>query len=111
MDDDNNVTIVMANTFLLQATADYNSTRETVSVETVTSTTTWHCPLCPPPSARRTSTSPGVKEGDYLVVTYAITADSLQTVDVAEVLTGTVSEYHRHRQRGHRPAPSTATTS
>ena len=93
MDDDNNVTIVMANTFLLQATADYNSTRETVSVETVNINNDVALPALPTTISQEDFDVSGVKEGDYLVVTYAITADSLQTVDVAEVLTGTVSEY------------------
>ena len=35
----------------------------------------------------------GVKEGDYLLVTYSREDDSVQSVEPAEILTGTVTEY------------------
>ena len=91
MDDNNDVTIVMANTYLLRATADYNEARESVSVETVQLNT--GMPAFPATIDQEDFDVSGVNEGDYLLVTWSEDAQSIQSVEVAEVVTGTVSEY------------------
>ena len=91
MDDDNNITIVMANTYLLRATADYNEARESVSVETVVLND--GMPALPAVIDQEDFNVSDVKEGDYLIVTWSDTADDIQTVEKADILTGSVSEY------------------
>ena len=101
MDDDNNVTIVMINTYLVQATADYNSTKETITVEAIDTDETVKANYNDMvlPTGMDTSIDQedfdvsGVKEGDYLLVTWSVDADAYQSVTPAELVTGTVSEY------------------
>ena len=93
MDNEDNVTIVMTNTFLMKATSDYNETRELVTVETVNINSDAALPTLPATIEQDDFDVSGVKADDYLLVTYSISADALQTVEVAEILTGTVSEY------------------
>ena len=91
MNDDNDITIVMANTYLLRATADYNEARESVSVETVVLND--GMPALPAVIDQEDFNVSDVKEGDYLIVTWSDTADDIQTVEKADILTGSVSEY------------------
>lgn len=103
MDDEDNVTVVMINTFLVQATADYNTTTERVNVVAVDIDNTEPVPV-------KTSFLPtyienddfdvsGVKENDYLLVTVSnidwtgTKKADLESVTPATIQTGPVTEY------------------
>ena len=101
MDDDNNVTVVMINTYLVKATADYNSTKESITVEAIDTDETVKSNYnnMVLPTGMDTSIDQedfdvsGVKEGDYLLVTWSVDADNYVTVEPATVKTGVVTEY------------------
>ena len=102
MDNQDHVTIVMTSTYLLRATSDYNETRGLVTVETVDiNTDTWDTddntvlkmPSLPATIEQEDFDVANVREGDYLLVTWSYMSDDLVTVEPAEVLAGTVSEY------------------
>ena len=96
----NEVLIVMVSTWLVKATADYNETRELVTVEPVVinsdaagNNTDVAAPALPTSIEQDDFNVSDVKEGDYLLVTYSRGSDSLESVQKAELLTGSVSEY------------------
>ncbi|RKI63813.1 hypothetical protein D7V91_17095, partial [bacterium 1xD42-67] len=98
--DPDTVRIVMTNTYLLKATSDYNSTKETVNVEAVeinTDDDPSDYPVILPPMDTSISSDDfnvtDVKEDDYLLATWSYKADGYATVEPAELFTGTVSEY------------------
>jgi hypothetical protein len=98
--DPDTVRIVMTNTYLLKATSDYNSTKETVNVEAVeinTDDDPDDYPIILPPMDTSISSDDfnvtDVKEDDYLLATWSYKADGYATVEPAELFTGTVSEY------------------
>ena len=95
MDDDNNVTIVMINTYLVKATADYNSSKEQVTVETVdiNSNSDAKLPNLPTTIDQDDFDVENVKEDDYLLVTYSYDSEDIESVEPAELKTGTVSQY------------------
>lgn len=100
MDDDNNVTLVFVNTYLVKATADYNSNRESLSIETVdinTDTDEDDNPITVP-SLGTTIDNEDVpvssfKEDDYILVTYSYDTKEIESAQLAEVVTGEVSEF------------------
>ena len=101
MDDDNNVNIVIVNTYLVKATADYNTTTETLNFEVVdeinTDTASTDNPIMIP-SMGTTLENDDVyvadfKADDYILVTYSYDEDAIQSAQLAEVVTGEVSEY------------------
>ena len=100
MDDDNNVTLVFVNTYLVKATADYNSNRESLSIETVdinTDTDEDDNPITVP-SLGTTIDNEDVpvssfKEDDYILVTYSYATKEIESAQLAEVVTGEVSEF------------------
>ena len=95
--DDNTsaVKIVIINTYLVQATDDYNAKKETVTTTTVGNVT------APVASSELTISSEdfnvtNVKEDDYLLITCAGTGaanKTIKSVTPATVLTGTVNSY------------------
>lgn len=109
MDDNDNVTVVMINTYLVQATSDYNTSTERVSIEVkdIDESKTGK------DTADRVPTNflpayienddfdvTGVKEDDYLLVTASkidwtdtTKKASIKSVTPATVQTGTVTEY------------------
>ena len=90
------IVITMVNTYLMKATSDYNATRELVTVEPViiNSDGVYNVnPALPATLEQEDFDVDGVKEGDYLLVTYSREDDSVQSVEPAEILTGTVTEY------------------
>ena len=101
MDDDNNVTIVMVNTWLVKATADYNSTKETLNVEIVdinTDSDKKSQNVIVPPALTTTIDNDDVyvadfKEDDYILVTYSYMDKEIESAVKAEVVTGEVSEF------------------
>ena len=96
MDDDNNVTITMINTYLVKATADYNANRETLTIETVElDETNSPAPNLPASISNEDHDVADYKEGDYILVTVSLedTTPSIESVEPAEVVTGTVSEF------------------
>jgi hypothetical protein len=94
MDDDNNVTIVIINTYLVKATADYNETKETLSIEGVE--TNDAADLLAPVGTTIDNDDVNVeefKEDDYILVTYSYMSDAIESAVKAEIVTGAVSEY------------------
>ena len=89
MDDNSNVRIVVINTYLMKATADYNKTKELVTVEPVDNTAT--LPALPATIDNDDFDVADVKDGDYLLVTFA--DHDIQSVKPAEIITGKVTEY------------------
>ena len=100
MDDDNNVTIVMVNTYLVKATADYNSTKGSLSIETVEINTDTETKdnVITIPSMGTTIDNDDVyvadfKEDDYILVTYSYDTKAIESAEAAKVVTGEVSEF------------------
>ena len=94
VDDDNNVTIVIVNTYLVKATADYNEKKETLSIEAVEINE--EDGVTPSFSTVISNDDVPVadfSEGDYILVTYSHDTDAIESAVKAEVLTGEVSEY------------------
>ena len=95
MDDNNNVTIVIINTYLVKATADYNETRESLSIEVIddiNTTGTAETPAIGTTIDNEDIPVSNFKEDDYILVTYA-EGEGIQTAQLAEMVTGEVSEY------------------
>ena len=99
MDDDNNVTVVLVNTYLVKATADYNTTRESLSIEVLDEiNTNSDDNAITVPAMGTTIDNDDVyvanfKEDDYILVTWSDMEDAIQSAELAEVVTGEVSEY------------------
>ena len=92
MDDDSNVTIAQINTYLVQATADYNSAKESLNVEVVDV----DCDTVPPLNTVIENADVNVsnfKEDDYILVTYSYDTKEIESAELAEVLTAEVSEF------------------
>ena len=92
MDVDGNVTIVEINTYLMEATGDYNSIKEELRIATYDTAT------APSLNAGANVLSSedfdnleGIKDGDFLLVTVA--DGDVMSVAAAETLTGTVDQY------------------
>ena len=94
MDDDNNVVITMVNTYLVQATADYNSTRENITVEPKTiDANTLVLPTMDSTISQDDFEVSGVKADDYLLVTWSYKDDCYVSVEPATMKVGEVSQY------------------
>ena len=101
MDDDNNVTIVMVNTWLVKATADYNETKGALNVEIVDINTDTDAKTQNVIQAPALTTSidnddvyvADFKEDDYILVTYSYTDKEIKSAVKAELVTGEVSEF------------------
>ena len=91
MNDDNDVTIVMINTYLVQATADYNKTKEEVNVNFVDNGST--NPGLDTSISQDDFDVSGVKEDDYLLVTWSKADKEFETVIPATVKSGKVTQY------------------
>ena len=92
MDKENNVTVVQVNTYLVKATADYNTTKESLSVEVVDV----DCATAPALNTVIENADVDVssfKEGDYILVTYSYDTKQIESAQLAEVVTGEVSEF------------------
>ena len=93
VDDDNAVTIVIINTYLVKATDDYNTKKETVAIEAVGTNA---APIKASTISSEDFNVSDVKEDDYLLITAAGSAASnkeIKSVEPAEVVTGTVNSY------------------
>ena len=90
MDEDDNVTIVQVYTYLVRATADYNTTSERLNIEVVDIDSA-DVPALPAVIDNEDVNVENFKEGDYILVTYA--DDEIQSAQLAELVTGSVSEY------------------
>ncbi|MGI5934176.1 MAG: S-layer homology domain-containing protein [Lawsonibacter sp.] len=94
VDADHHVTIVMVNTYLMKATSDYNEKKEELSVETVeVDDVNAPTPALPTSISNDDFDVSSFKEDDYILVTYSQDTDAIESVQAAEVLTGSVSEY------------------
>ena len=89
VDDEDNVSVVIVPTYLMQATADYNEKKETLSVDMVDNGMT--DPGLPNTISIDDFDVSDYSEDDYLLVTFA--DDEVQSVAAAEVVTGEVSTY------------------
>ncbi|MCI8303756.1 MAG: hypothetical protein HFF52_03920, partial [Lawsonibacter sp.] len=85
-DEDNNVTLVYINTYVMQATDDYSSSKGSIDVTVLTGDATVNA-LNDDDFAQIT----GYAEDDYILYTYA--NDEVQSVAKAEVLAGEVTAY------------------
>ena len=93
MDNDNNVRIVVVYTYLMQATADYNSTKGTLNVKTVDNGVKPTGVLLPTTIDNDDVNVEGIKEDDYILVTYDRVNKEVKSAVKAEILTGEVTEY------------------
>ncbi len=108
MDDDDNVTVVMINTYLVQATADYNTVNARVNVEakpidasTAESRTPVSTSFLPTHISKDDFDVTGVKDGDYLLLTVSFdgawgssrSSCTVESVTPATIQTGNVTEY------------------
>ncbi|SFO96854.1 S-layer homology domain-containing protein [Oscillibacter sp. PC13] len=100
MDDDNNVTIVQINTYLVKATDDYSSSKGTLTFEVVdinTDTAESDNPIDMPPLGNSIDNDDvnveSFKEDDYILVTYSYDSKAIESAELAEVVTGEVSEF------------------
>ena len=91
--DDNDVTVVIINTYLVQATDDYNARKESVAIVPV-------CDVGAPITATTISSEDfnvtDVQEDDYLLITCAgtgTTGKTIESVEPANVVTGVVNSY------------------
>jgi hypothetical protein len=89
--DTNAVTIVVINTFLVQASSDYSSSKENVAVSFVDNGAT--NPGMPTTISQDDFNVSGVKEDDYLLVTYSKDTKEIKSVTPAKMVTGEVSTY------------------
>ena len=94
MDNDNNVKIVVVYTYLVQATADYNSIKGILSVEYKdVNAADNNDPTLPVTIENDDVNVEGFKADDYILVTYSRSAREVKSAVKAEIVTGEVSEY------------------
>lgn len=94
MDNDNNVKIVVVYTYLVQATADYNSIKGILSVEYKdVNAADNNDPTLPVTIENDDVNVEGFKADDYILVTYSRSAREVKSAVRAEIVTGEVSEY------------------
>ena len=93
VDDDNNVTIVIINTYVLKATDDYSSKKEEVAVEVVDGKNV--VSLTDSKLSADDFDVADVKEDDYILATGVVTGTKLDVKDIAmaTVETGKVTSY------------------
>lgn len=106
MDDDDNVTVVMINTYLVKATADYNTVTERVNIEPmdIDNKNQVVGNFLPAYISNDDFSVSNVKEGDYLLVTVSFDSKTwgdnkecnLESVTPATIQTATVTEYTEH---------------
>ena len=93
---DDDIFIVVVNTYLVKATADYNTNKEELTIETIeVDEADDPTPALPASIDNDDLRVEDFKEGDYLLVTVSLkdSTPSIESVELAEVLTGEVSEY------------------
>ena len=92
VDDDNNVTIVSTKTYVFQAVADYNATRDSVSLTKAGDT---NITLSDATLSGEDFDIADIQADDYILVTAVRNGNryEVKTVDVAEVVTGMVNGY------------------
>ena len=91
--DDNDVTIVIINTYLVQATDDYNTRKESVAISTVGDVV---APIKETTISSEDFNVTDVQEDDYLLITCAganTTGKTIESVEPANVVTGVVNSY------------------
>ncbi len=91
--DDNDVTVVIINTYLVQATDDYNTRKESVTIQTVGNVT---APITATSISSDDFDVTDVQEDDYLLITCAgtgATGKDIESVEPANVVTGVVNSY------------------
>lgn len=94
MDEDNSVNIVIVNTYLVRATADYNAKKETLSIEAVEINEEGEVtPVMKTSISNDDLDVSKFQEDDYILVTYSHETDAIESVKAAEVVVGEVTEY------------------
>ena len=103
MNDDDDVRVVMINTYLVQATADYNTVNQRVNIEAkpIDDNNTVPTNFLPTYISNDDFDVTGVKDGDYLLLTVSFNNEwgvggnncSIESVTPATIQTGTVTEY------------------
>ena len=94
MDEDNNVSIVIVNTYLARATADYNAKKETLNIEIVEiNEEDGVTPVMKSTISNDDLNVSAFNEDDYILVTYSHETGAIESAEAAETVTGEVSEY------------------
>ena len=97
VDDDNNVTIVIINTYVLKATDDYNSKKEEVAVQVADNSSATVTKVKDSKLSQDDFDVSDVKEDDYILATGIVTGNTLDVKDIAKatVQTGKVTSYSK----------------
>lgn len=91
VDDDNNVDIIVINTYVMQATGDYNASKEEVKVDFPENATSKSLAAGEKTLSADDFNVADLKEDDYILVTIA--GNEIKSVKPATVVSGTVSSY------------------
>ena len=92
-EDETMVTIVFINTYLVQATSDYNSTKESLNIDYIDDNGSVRPTGFPNSIDQDDFDVSSYKEDDYLLVTYSLDDKEIHSVAPAKVLTGEVDTY------------------
>ena len=91
MDDDNNVNVVIINTYVVKAVDDYNSKKEEVKVDFPEKATSISLKAGEKTLSQDDWAVSDVEKDDYLLITVAV--DEIKSVEKAATVTGEVSSY------------------
>jgi len=91
VDDDNNVKIVIINTYVVKASDDYNSKKEEVKVDFPEKATSIYLKAGEKTLSQDDWAVSDVEKDDYLLITVAV--DEIKSVEKAATVTGEVSSY------------------
>ena len=87
------VTVVFINTYLVQASSDYNSSKESLSISFIDENGSSQPSGFPSTIDQDDFDVSGFEEDDYILVTWSKDAREIQSVAAAETLTGEVTTY------------------
>ncbi|WP_298021589.1 S-layer homology domain-containing protein [uncultured Dysosmobacter sp.] len=92
-EDETMVTVVFINTYLVQASSDYNSSKESLSISFIDENGSSQPSGFPSTIDQDDFDVSGFEEDDYILVTWSKDAREIQSVAAAETLTGEVTTY------------------
>ena len=94
LDDDGNLTLVYVNTYLMQATADYNENKDTLSVDLITEPADFYGNVSIRNGAQLNGDDFDIAdyaEDDYIL--YTVSGNEIEDIYPAQVVTGEVTAY------------------
>ena len=94
LDDDGNLTLVYVNTYLMQATADYNESKDTLSVDLITEPADFYGNVSIRNGAQLNGDDFDIAdyaEDDYIL--YTVSGNEIEDIYPAQVVTGEVTAY------------------